>query len=212
MPPGLRLCVFDSAVEVQEVLPQFSALCRSCIRTFFHFQLVRLYVQKGHAASDCKRFLKRPKRLLSFFGAPLSGYVCVCVSPLVPKGSLPHTLFQPSRGPAADKQTLANKAMLVRWMHSLINCVYLRSTFAQAVLLSFCFHGGFARYTPKQVSLRRFPLLRGRSHASTSVNTSVELILRHSVPFPHRFDVELSSRKTLCLSVCRSAVPLGCRV
>ena len=139
MPPGLRLCVFDSAVEVQEVLPQFSALCRSCIRTFFHFQLVRLYVQKGHAASDCKRFLKRPKRLLSFFGAPLSGYVCVCVSPLVPKGSLPHTLFQPSRGPAADKQTLANKAMLFRWMHSLINCVYLRSTFAQAVLLSFCF-------------------------------------------------------------------------
>ena len=65
--------------------------------------------------------------------------VCVCVSPLVPKGSLPHTLFQPSRGPAADKQTLANKAMLFRWMHSLINCVYLRSTFAQAVLLSFCF-------------------------------------------------------------------------
>ena len=135
-----------------------------------------------------------------------------CVSPPVPKGSLPHTLFQPSRGPAADKQTLANKAMLVRWTHSLINCVYLRSTFAQAVLLSFCFHGGFARYTPKQVSLRRFPLLRGRSHASTSVNTSVELILRHSVPFPHRFDVELSSRKALCLSVCRSAVPLGCRV
>ena len=135
-----------------------------------------------------------------------------CVSPPVPKGSLPHTLFQPSRGPAADKQTLANKAMLVRWMHSLINCVYLRSTFAQAVLLSFCFHGGFARYTPKQVSLRRFPLLRGRSHASTSLNTSVELILRHSGPFPHLFDVELNSRKTLCLSVCRSAVPLGCRV
>ena len=36
-----------------------------------------LYVQKEHAASDCKRFLKRPKRLLSFFGAPLRGSVCV---------------------------------------------------------------------------------------------------------------------------------------
>ena len=54
------------------------------------------------------------------------------------------------------------------------------------------FHGGFARYTPKQVSLRRFPLLRGRSHASTLSNTSVELILRHSVPSPFRRGTEFT--------------------
>ena len=45
-------------------------------------QLVHLCVQKGHAASDCqicKRFLKRPEKQLSTLGAPLSGYVCVCV-------------------------------------------------------------------------------------------------------------------------------------
>ena len=48
--------------------------------------------------------------------------VCVCASP-VPKGSLLHARILECRGPAADKQTLANKAMLVRWMHSLINCV-----------------------------------------------------------------------------------------
>ena len=39
-------------------------------------------------------------------------YMCVCVSNPVPKG-FSHRIHFSSRGPAADKQTLANKAMLV---------------------------------------------------------------------------------------------------
>ena len=42
--------------------------------------------------------------------------VCVCVSH--PGQRVFHHHFSTSRGPAADKQTLANKAMLARWMRS----------------------------------------------------------------------------------------------
>ena len=55
----------------------------------------------------------------------------LCVSTPVSKELAPHNSplvakLRYCRGPPADKQTLANKAMLVRWMHSLINCVYLQ--------------------------------------------------------------------------------------
>ena len=68
--------------------------------------------------------------------------VCVCASP-VPKGSLLHARILECRGPAADKQTLANKAMLVRWMHSLMNCVYLRCDITLLFSLFFDSMGAF---------------------------------------------------------------------
>ena len=60
-------------------------------------------------------------------GQALSAQVCVCVClcVCVCQHLFQRNVLHHSRGPAADKQTLANKAMLVRWMHSLINCVYL---------------------------------------------------------------------------------------
>ena len=75
-------------------------------------------------------FLRLVRCLLHLLSAGI-GMVCVCVTPCL-KGLLASNSGTQA-GPAADKQTLANKAMLVQWMHSLINCVYLRPTFAQAV-------------------------------------------------------------------------------
>ena len=51
-------------------------------------QLVHLYVQKGHAASDCKRSLNRPKKTAVILQSAAKRLcVCVCVSHSASKSS-----------------------------------------------------------------------------------------------------------------------------
>ena len=59
-------------------------------------QLVHLYVQKGHAASDCKRFLERQKKTALVLRSAAKR-LCVCVSPSASKSSAWSSL-QSSRG------------------------------------------------------------------------------------------------------------------
>ena len=134
--------------------------------------------------------------------------VCVCVKPCFYGFFLLVTI---SRGPAADKQTLANKAMLVRWMRSLINCVYLRQTFGQAVPIfdSMVVHDT----SHKPFSFRRFQLLRVRE-----LQTSEQFVKHFSCAdlFTLRFftfllDLGTGLTENQCQRVCGCALKIFLR-
>ena len=96
-------------------------------------QLVHLYVQKGHAASDCKRFLKRPKKTAVIMRSTAKRLcVRVCHPP-----SLGVVIC---RGPARD--TLANEASDVSGMRSETSdrapAMQLLITLSTSLV---CFHG-----------------------------------------------------------------------
>ena len=154
--------------------------------------------------------------------ARASGCVCVCVSPPVPKGSLPSLPsppFSKAGGQWSLQQSLPNKDTADRMWYS-ERTLSERTCWglSQAVTLLFhvlihgssCFHPrnlGFA------AELRRsFATAELCSHAQTACSTfQVNWLSHHAVPSPFS-TWELSVTEYNCQSVFRSAVPLGCWV
>ena len=107
---GLSLKLFRWLLRLVS-LPQSSAKYSFFIFLHLSFSLALLALL---FLSFFLSFLRLFRYLFRFLmRAPPSG--TVCVSSPVPKSSFSRVS---SRGPAADKQRLANKAMLARWMRS----------------------------------------------------------------------------------------------